>query len=45
MVGLSPIVTNKQHRAPSLTNLINMPRTAEKTCYDLMGRFYVLSRG
>ena len=25
MVGLSPIVANKQHRAPSLTYLINMP--------------------
>ena len=45
MVGLSPIVANKQHRAPSLTLLINMPRTAERTCYDLMGRFYVPSSG
>jgi len=45
MVGLSPIVANKQHRAPSLTYLINQARTAEKTCYDLMGRFYVPSSG
>jgi hypothetical protein len=37
MVGLSPIVPNKQHRAPSLTHLINnMPRTAEEACYDLV---------
>ena len=36
MVGLSPIVANKQHRASSLTYLINKARTAEKTCYDLM---------
>ena len=45
MVGLSPIVANQQHRAPSLTYLINQARTAEKTCYDLMGRFYVPSSG
>jgi hypothetical protein len=45
MVGLSPIVPNKQHRAPSLTYLINKPRTAERTCHDLMGRFYVPSSG
>jgi hypothetical protein len=45
MVDLSPIVANKQHRAPSLTLLINKPRTAERTCYDLMGRFYVPSSG
>jgi hypothetical protein len=45
MVGLSPIVANKQHRAPSLTLLINRPRTAEEACYDLMGRFYVSSSG
>jgi hypothetical protein len=32
MVGLSPIVANKQHRAPSLTFLINKPRTAEEVC-------------
>jgi len=25
--------------------LINQARTAEKTCYDLMGRFYVPSSG
>src|SRR6187200_2138749 len=36
MVDLSPIVPNKQHPAPSLTLLINKPRTAERTCYDLM---------
>ena len=36
MVGLSPIVANKQHRASSLTYLINKARTTEKTCYDLM---------
>ena len=36
MVGLSPIVANKQHRASPLTYLINKARTAEKTCYDLM---------
>jgi hypothetical protein len=36
MVGFSPIVSNKQHRAPSLTYVINKPRTAERTCYDLM---------
>jgi hypothetical protein len=36
MVGLSPIVPNKQHRAPSFWYLINKPRTAEKACYDLM---------
>jgi hypothetical protein len=39
MVGLSPIVANKQHRAPRV--MINKPRTAERTCYDLMGRFFV----
>jgi len=36
VMGLSPIIPNKQHRAPSLTYLINKPRTAEKTCCDLM---------
>jgi hypothetical protein len=45
MVDLSPIVANKQHPAPSLTLWINKPRTTERTCYDLMGRFYVPSSG
>ena len=36
MVGLSPIVPNEQHRAPSLAYLINKARTAERACYDLM---------
>jgi hypothetical protein len=45
MVRFSPIVANRQHRAPSLAYLINKSRTAEKTCCDLMGRFYVASSG
>jgi hypothetical protein len=36
MVGHSPIVANKQHRASPLTYLINKPRTAERTCCNLM---------
>jgi hypothetical protein len=42
-MGLSPVVPNKQHRASY--SMINKTRTAEKTCYDLMGRFYVPSSG
>jgi hypothetical protein len=36
MVGFSPIISNKQHRAPLTRVLINKARTAERTCCDLM---------